>query len=79
MAVSKYMPFLQKKKKLQETWVSWLFLDLAKKEKQRQQAWRVVINEILAIEVLAKVRHCANTGLVLGTESFRDQVHRLRN
>ena len=29
--------------------------------------------------VLAKVRHCANTGLVLGTEAFREQVSRLRN
>jgi len=41
--------------------------DLAKKEKQRQQTWRTLINETLDIEVLAKVRHCANTGLVLGT------------
>jgi hypothetical protein len=56
-----------------DTWI-W-----RKKKKQRQQAWRALINETLDIEVLAKVRHCANTGLVLGTESFRDQVHRLRN
>ena len=38
-----------------------------------------LINESLDIEVLAKVRHCANTGLVLGTELFRQQVQRLRN
>jgi putative transposase len=56
-----------------------LYLDLAKKEKQRQQTWRTLINETLDIEVLAKVRHCANTGLVLGTESFREQVHHLRS
>ena len=55
------------------------YTDLAKKEKQRQHTWRVLINETLDIEVLAKVRHCANTGLVLGTESFREQVHRLHN
>ena len=56
-----------------------LYLDLATTEKQRQQIWRALINETLDIEVLAKVRHCANTGLVLGTESFREQVQRLRN
>ena len=56
-----------------------LYLNLAKKEKQREHKWRALINETLDIEVLSKVRHCANTGLVLGTESFRDQVQRLRN
>ena len=57
----------------------YLYLELAKTEKQRQQIWRALINETLDIEVLAKVRHCTNTGLVLGTESFREQVQRLRN
>jgi hypothetical protein len=47
--------------------------------KRYQQTWKALINETLDIEVLAKVRHCANTGLVLGTESFREQVRRLRN
>ena len=56
-----------------------LYLDLGKNVKQRQLAWRELINETPNIEVLAKVRHCANTGLVLGTESFRQQLHRLRN
>ena len=56
-----------------------LYFDMAKTEKQRQRTWRDLINETLDIEVLAKVRHCANTGLVLGTESFREQVQRLRN
>ena len=56
-----------------------LYLDLGSNEKQRQQAWRELIKETLDIEVIAKVRHCANTGLVLGTETFREQVHRLRN
>jgi hypothetical protein len=35
--------------------------------------------ETLDIEVFSKIRHRANTGLVLGTESFRAQVHKLRN
>ena len=39
----------------------------------------LVSDETLDIEVLTKVRHCANTGLVLGTASFREQVQRLRN
>ncbi len=56
-----------------------LYLDLGSNEKQRQQAWRALIKETLDIEVMAKVRHCANTGLVLGSETFREQVHRLRN
>jgi putative transposase len=56
-----------------------LYLGLAKKEKQRQDAWRALINETLDVEVVAKVRHCANTGLVLGTESFREQVRHFHN
>lgn len=56
-----------------------LYLDLGKNEKARQLAWRDLINENLDIEMLAKVRHCANTGLELGTVSFRERVHRLRN
>ena len=51
---------------------------LGKNDKQRREAWRDLTDETLDIEVLAKVRHCVNTGLVLGTESFREQVHRLR-
>ncbi|MGD8580885.1 MAG: transposase, partial [Lysobacterales bacterium] len=55
-----------------------LYLQLGNNENQRQHAWRELINENLGIELMAKVRHCANTGLVLGTEKFRQQVHRLR-
>ena len=56
-----------------------LYLELGRSNEQRQEAWRALVNERLDIEVMAKVRHCANTGLVLGTESFREQVSRLRN
>lgn len=56
-----------------------LYLGLGNSAKHRRQAWRDLINEALDIEEIAKVRHCANTGLVLGTESFRKQLHRLRN
>ena len=37
------------------------------------------INETLDIEVLTKIRRCANTGLTLGTEAFREQVRNLRS
>jgi len=56
-----------------------LYLGLGGNEKQRQQVWRKLSKDTLDIEVMAKVRHCANTGLVLGTETFREQVHQLRN
>jgi len=52
---------------------------LAITTKLRQKAWRELNDEILDIEIVAKVRHCANTGLVLGTELFREQVNQLRN
>jgi putative transposase len=55
-----------------------LYLELGSNLKQRQQAWRALINESLDTEVMAKVRHCAKTGLVLGTECFREQVRQLR-
>ncbi len=55
------------------------YLGLGNNEKFRQQAWRALINETLDTEVIAKVRHCANTGLVPGPEIFREQVKSLRN
>jgi putative transposase len=55
-----------------------LYLDLGINSGQRQRTWRDLIGEAPDIEVLAKIRQCANTGLVLGTESFRAQVHKLR-
>ena len=56
-----------------------LYLGLGKNHKERQQGWRELVKETLDIEVLAKIQHCANTGLALGTESFRAQVRKLRN
>ncbi|MEJ8566537.1 transposase [Elongatibacter sediminis] len=55
------------------------YLTLGRNGKQRRQAWRALINETLDMRVMAKVRHCANTGLVLGTQTFREQVRQLRN
>ena len=56
-----------------------LYLQLAGDKTQRQLVWRKLIKVALGNELIAKVRHCANTGLVLGTEVFREQVYKLRN
>jgi hypothetical protein len=32
------------------------------------------MSELLDLDVIAKIRHCANTGLVIGSEKFRKQV-----
>ena len=55
-----------------------LFLSLGESPQHRQENWRKIVGEMLDVETLSKVRHCANTGLVLGTETFRKQVGRLR-
>ena len=55
-----------------------LYRELGNNKLQRQRAWRDFIGEAPDIETLAKIRRCANTGLVLGTESFRAQVQKLR-
>lgn len=55
-----------------------LYLALGTCSSTRQQAWRELLGEALDIELLAKVRHCANSGLVLGTEAFRDQVAKMK-
>lgn len=56
-----------------------MYLGLGKNHTARQQGWRELAREALDIEILSKIRHCTNTGLILGTESFREQVHKLRN
>ena len=32
------------------------------------------MRELLDPDVITKIRHCANTGLILGTEKFKKQV-----
>ena len=51
-----------------------LHLSLGQNNAERQRAWRENVREVLDTETIAKIRHCANTGLVLGTEKFRAQV-----
>jgi putative transposase len=56
-----------------------LYLALASSPRARQVAWRDQVGEILGTEIIAKIRHCTNTGLVLGSEEFRDKVSAPRN
>ena len=36
--------------------------------------YKRLLDELLAAETINKIRHCLNTGLVLDTEAFREQV-----
>ena len=54
------------------------YLRLGKNEKQCHQSYRMYVEETIPTETVSKIRHCINTGLVLGTDKFRDQVKQLR-
>ena len=54
------------------------YLCLGENETERQKTYREMIAQSLSAEVIQKIRHCLNTGLVLGTAAFRDQVNALR-
>jgi hypothetical protein len=54
------------------------YLCLGENETERQKIYREMIAQSLSAEVIQKIRHCLNTGLVLGTAAFRDQVNALR-
>jgi putative transposase len=56
-----------------------VYLALAPNQAARQRAWRSLVGEVTDTQTIAKIRHCTNTGLVLGTEKFREQVMALRN
>ena len=55
------------------------YLALGNHVKARQSAYRSLMNEALEIDVITKIRHCVNTGLVLGTAAFRNQVASMHN
>ena len=56
-----------------------LYLALGSCTSSRQQEWRKLLGEVLDIELLAKIRHCTNSGLVLGTKTFSDQISQMRD
>jgi putative transposase len=53
-----------------------LYLDLEDSSRRRQHTWRALIADAASGELLAKIRLCSNTGPVLGTETFLEQVKR---
>lgn len=55
------------------------YLALGNEAKQRQTAYRELVSLAMDVDVIAKIRHCINTGLVLGTDTFRNQVSAMLN
>lgn len=55
------------------------YLALGDTEVDRAEHYRALVSQALSVEVVQKIRHCLNTGLVLGTERFREQVKTLRS
>ena len=51
-----------------------VYLSLGDDEMTRQKAYRGLVGELVSLDVITKIRHCANTGLVLGSETFRKQI-----
>ena len=54
-----------------------VYLALGNCRSTRQTAYRSLMSETLDSDVIAKIRHCANSGLVLGSEKFRTQVAKM--
>lgn len=50
------------------------YLALGAGEMERQTSYRKLFTKALDSDTVAKIRHCVNTGLVLGNEKFRTQV-----
>ena len=55
------------------------YLSLGETGVDRREQYRALVSQSLSVEVVQKIRHCVNTGLVLGTEHFLAQVKALRN
>ena len=54
------------------------YLALGNTKRDRAAQYRFLVSQSLSAEVVQKIRHCVSTGLVLGTEGFREQVRALR-
>jgi putative transposase len=55
----------------------WCYLGLGSSAPERQKRYRGLMSEVVDQDVIAKIRHCANSGLVLGSEKFKLQVARM--
>jgi len=54
-----------------------IYRSLGRTAEERQRAYRELTSQLLDQDVIAKIRHCANSGLILGSERFRAQVARM--
>ena len=54
-----------------------IYLSLGENSQLRVEKYRALMSESLDINVIAKIRHCTNKGLILGTEEFRKQFEHL--
>jgi len=54
-----------------------LYLSLGENSLLRVKTYRELISASLGADVLAKIRHCANKGLVLGSKKFRSQFEEI--
>jgi len=54
------------------------YLSLGETRQQRQQFYQYLLLTQLNPEMIAKIRHCTNTGLALGNQRFREQIQRMR-
>jgi putative transposase len=55
------------------------YLALGATPADRARHYRTIVSHAMCAGVVQKIRHCVNTGLVLGTEDFREQVRLLRD
>ena len=53
------------------------YLSLGETKSARLENYRQLIGESLGADIIAKIRHCANKGLILGTEKFRRQFEEI--
>lgn len=51
-----------------------VYLSLGDEAMASQKAYRGLMIELMDLNVMAKIRHCVNTWLVLGSEKFTKQV-----
>lgn len=53
------------------------YMELGENPIARQRCYSELFNQVLDEKVIAEIRHAVNTGFVLGTEKFRQQVEEL--
>lgn len=54
-----------------------LYISLGNCQATRMKRYRELISTALGADVIAKIRHCANKGHILGTEKFRQEFEAL--